>query len=158
MYYDDMISRFVSNYNQPYPVNIPGLGDVSISGGVTRAAARPTDSPWLRLSITPGADTILTLGTLETALTQEPFNVNVQIYLPRTTVTTPANKRFSRTIFSTIERHLDGFMKTNGFNASGESAVIRSASEPKFKIQIDGTEEETFDFQTITYQYNYRYF
>lgn len=153
-YTDDLITRFVSNYNQPYPVELPGIGFCTISSGTVTPSTQPDNAPWLRVDFTMGSTINTTIGTTSTILKSEPFSLDVQIFVPRTTNTN--QQAYTYSVPSTIERHLDGFLITNGFNAAGETGVIASAQdEPKFKANDT---EETWRTVIINYQYLYRYF
>lgn len=155
-YLDDLISLFVANYSQPYPVELPGLGVCTISGGTVAPSTQPTDSPWLRFSVTAGSTFNATIGTVDSRLKSEPFNINIQIFIPRTTSTSETAYTYS--VPATVERHLDGFMLTDGFNASGEEAVISSAQdEPKFKSTPPPEAGDNWILTLVSYQYLYRY-
>lgn len=153
-YIDDMISLFRANYNQPYPVEFPGIGFCNISGGTVTPSEQPDNAPWLRVDFTMGSTLNTTIGTTSTILKSEPFSLDVQIFIPRTTNTN--QQAYTYSVPSAIERHLDSFLLTNGFNTTGEDGVIASAQdEPKFKA---ADIEETWRTVLINYQYIYRAF
>lgn len=156
MYYDDMLTLFVANYDQPYPVELPGFGACSIVNGVVMQAEQPTDAPWLRVSFTGGTTANATIGTSTTKLKREPFNFNVQIFVPRSDSSNETIYTYA--IPATVERHLDSFLITDGLNATGEAGLIFSdQAEPKFKATIPPDEKDVWRLTTIAYQYLYQY-
>lgn len=155
-YLDDIISLFVANYSEPYPVELPGLGVCTISGGTVTPSTQPTGSPWLRLSLTAGSTFNSTIGTVDSRLKSEPFNINIQIFAPRTTSSNETVYTYN--IPAMVERSLDSFMLTDGFNAAGEDGVISSAQdEPKFKSTPAPDANDTWLLTLVSYQYLYRY-
>ena len=155
-YKDDMTALFVANHSYPFPVQLEGLGFVNIIGGAVTPADRPTSSPWLRLSFTGGSTSNATIGTSNTRLKREPFNVDIQIFVPRTTWTSETIYTYS--LPDQIERALDAFMITDGFSTAGEEGTIYSAQdEPKFKNTPSPSDEDTWLLTFISYQYLYQY-
>lgn len=154
MYYDDIISLFVANYAESYPVDIPGLGACAVSGGSVGESSQPTDAPWLRITVIEGSPINVSVGSASTVIKDEPFALAVQIFIPKTEYS--AAVKYTPNLFQTIQRNLDAFLIIDPTPANGETATIYSdPAQPIFKT--GQSIEESWVSTTLQYQYIYRY-
>lgn len=154
-YYDDIIGLFVSNYALDYPVEFNGLGCVNVESGVVSETSQPTDEPWLRVTVNGGSTIHASIGTVATKLKREPFDFAVEIFIPRTTMT--SSTRYTPYTSVAIEEHLDGFLLVDGWRVADGGTIYTEQSEPKFKSTPQPSAEDTWQRVLITYQYVYQY-